>query len=508
MSAVLLLYESNVGLIPPAHLVRALALVAAALAALHGLVWLRFRDRRRASLASVMLVGLVCWPKPLVAAFHLVSEGGLPERLAIVVAAVGLCLPLVLPVWWLERRPPGDPLVPRLWGTLTVMTGTFFVLTLAKVLWISASDFARPLGLATLTEDPVGRLPAEPPDVYWIVCDAYNRDDVLRTRFGFDNGPFLRALEARGFRVAPDAAANYVTTQPSMGSALNWDHLASDPDRPVDSINQYVAPFTSLMRDNRTVRFFRRLGYHTTVLSSGFFAFETWDVDETRSTFWTSFPHLMIRASLFGQFSAEWQRQTHYGVVSRALDGLRPPAPGAPPRFTMAHVFLPHPPFVMGTDGAYQASGNFRYGLLDLGRSLDYQFGEGWYFDRYNAQLTGLNKRLLARLDEILASPRPAVILLHGDHGSGSQESLDPGSRDDWERFAIFSSVRLPGGTPPIPPDLGPVNYMRFVARHVFDVDLPALPQRSYKTDGMYNFEFRPIPPEQLRRRTQAEGPP
>ncbi|MEJ2551028.1 MAG: hypothetical protein P8Z42_16510, partial [Anaerolineales bacterium] len=41
----------------------------------------------------------------------------------------------------------------------------------------------------------------EYPDIYYIITDAYTRDDTLLEYYGYDNTPFLEALEERGFYV-------------------------------------------------------------------------------------------------------------------------------------------------------------------------------------------------------------------------------------------------------------------------------------------------------------------
>ena len=41
--------------------------------------------------------------------------------------------------------------------------------------------------------------PRSAPDIYYIILDRYANVDTLRELYDFDNEPFLRELEARGF---------------------------------------------------------------------------------------------------------------------------------------------------------------------------------------------------------------------------------------------------------------------------------------------------------------------
>ena len=60
------------------------------------------------------------------------------------------------------------------------------------------------------------------PDVYYIILDAYGRADSLKTFYGYDNTPFLQALEQRGFYIARHSRANYDQTPLCLASALNF----------------------------------------------------------------------------------------------------------------------------------------------------------------------------------------------------------------------------------------------------------------------------------------------
>ena len=63
------------------------------------------------------------------------------------------------------------------------------------------------------------------PDIYYIILDRYGNEETLREIYGFDNGPFLRELEKRGFTIARDSWANYFKTALSLTSSLSMDYL-------------------------------------------------------------------------------------------------------------------------------------------------------------------------------------------------------------------------------------------------------------------------------------------
>ena len=62
------------------------------------------------------------------------------------------------------------------------------------------------------------------PDIYFIILDAYSREDLLKTAFGFDNQPFVDQLSALGFDVIPCSRSNYNATALSLSSMLNLNY--------------------------------------------------------------------------------------------------------------------------------------------------------------------------------------------------------------------------------------------------------------------------------------------
>ncbi len=62
---------------------------------------------------------------------------------------------------------------------------------------------------------------SEMPDIYYIILDAYTRDDILAGAYGLNNRPFLQELEERGFyprrmqpeQLCPDIAVVGIVAQ-------------------------------------------------------------------------------------------------------------------------------------------------------------------------------------------------------------------------------------------------------------------------------------------------------
>ena len=89
------------------------------------------------------------------------------------------------------------------------------------------------------------------PDVYYIILDAYGRQDSLRS-LGYDNSAFIEDLKNIGFDVASCSRSNYPQTVVSLASSLNmgylWDVIPNQGANDRNSEPVYVALLHSQVR--------------------------------------------------------------------------------------------------------------------------------------------------------------------------------------------------------------------------------------------------------------------
>jgi hypothetical protein len=152
-------------------------------------------------------------------------------------------------------------------------------------------------------------------------------------------------------------------------------------------------------------------------------------------------------------------------------------AGGARPVFVLAHLTLPHEPYVYSRTCRHRVP---YWPMDDVADTLAVK-------QAYIAQIECLNRKLLLLVDALQrrSHPRP-VILLQSDHGHGRLGRWAAGleSAAPWqveERRAIFAAYSLPGVPPAAVSDsISPVNVTRLVLRHYFGADLPSLPDVTY----------------------------
>ena len=106
------------------------------------------------------------------------------------------------------------------------------------------------------------------PDIYFIILDAYGREDVLRERIGLDNSPFIERLRSKGFYVADRSTSNYQSTHLSLAATLNLTFLdkffvelgrTSGALQNEKRIRDY---FYQLVADSQVRKYLKGKGYH------------------------------------------------------------------------------------------------------------------------------------------------------------------------------------------------------------------------------------------------------
>jgi hypothetical protein len=335
------------------------------------------------------------------------------------------------------------------------------------------------------------------PDIYLIVLDKYTRSDILADHFGFDNSGFERFLRSRGFVVPIHSRANYPRTQLALASMLNLDYIQSIP--PAYGLDD-------LIDRNRMAAFLKRRGYRFVFFPTAF-----------KFTSHNRLADLELPPApeVSGEFLTAWERTTLFPELAGAgcaLVGCKPGrlrltpetaelmdwkfermaelAGGRQPTFVLAHLVLPHEPFLYQADCTHREP----YWPANAGMIGDEEATRG-YLD----QISCANRKLAALVDAILArSGRPPVILLQADHGHGRIGRVPALKYVDHyrveERMAAFSAYFLPGiELAAVSDSITPVNALRLVLRHYLAADLPPLEDASFWSSEDRPLEFERV---------------
>jgi len=407
--SVIALLATNAGQMRPVVGLRSLILALAGTAVIYLALRLVFRDSHRAGLATTVIVLLIASyghgyaslkdSIPILAP-HIRHRYLLPLTAAIILGAGILASRIRSP----QKLTPilnGVAVVAILFPTLRLVQAELaYQRSKSLVAEVASQCTLQPASDAAL------------PDIYLIIMDAYERDDVLREMHGYDNTPFLQALEDRGFYVARGSLSNYRNTEQSIASLLNLDYVQSLKEVYAGG---EISAWEMIRRisNNRLRHELECLGYETVAFETGAF----W-------TEWEGADHFYARDSgpfsdlgLLGGVSRFEAKLLDTTVARAGLDAIRQSqasgeaasldpladhrnrilfvfdqlaqVPSLPsPKLVFVHIISPHPPMVFKADGGFISLGEFETTMQSdsTGQKLLTAYSE-WY--RSSSRLPG-----------------------------------------------------------------------------------------------------------------------
>jgi hypothetical protein len=196
-------------------------------------------------------------------------------------------------------------------------------------------------------------------DIFYLVFDRYGSADALLAAHGIDDNDLPGWLTERGFEVASKAHANYVRTSLSLASVLNLEYIQELADVNPDSSDQ--KPLEELLGEHAVGRFLQELGYrYVHVGSWADFLRTARSADENRVPEAPSLFQLLImqRSALPalmhlvpGLDMALSGDDLHANTARSQFRSLAELADEPGPTFVLAHVLLPHDPYVFDETG-------------------------------------------------------------------------------------------------------------------------------------------------------------
>jgi len=338
------------------------------------------------------------------------------------------------------------------------------------------------------------------PTIFLIVLDKYQGTSTLRSYYGYDNSSFERALRERGFLLPARPRANYTYTRQAMSALLNWEYLDSLVAQ-VGVDEPSPAPLFQRIENNRTFAFLKGLGYEIVFFPNSYEPFRQ-----------NRFADLQLPdpKTIKPELETAWLETTIIVPIARALCSMmacvympgvwEPPAvtdwkfaqlgslAASPhPRFVLAHLLVPHEPYVYQADCGHAPP------------SLIWRDSAATH-SAYLDQITCVNAKVLAAVDAILRNaPSPPVILIQADHGNGNiqdnMELKDADARMVAARVDVFAAYHVPNAPDTLFYDgISPVNLLPRVFNFLFGTTFQPLPDKSYWAVENAPYRLTPIP--------------
>ncbi len=445
------------------------------------------RDRRRAALlislalATVLLFGH---------AANLVATIGLTEGKALAA--------------WLVASGIAGLLIIRTRRDLTTLTIVVNVLAVVLMLNALVSITAHQVRTATATApSPVvpaispsaaidsspspGPGPVDPAarDIWYIVVEDYGSPRTVANNLGLPDDGLFDWLDERGFEVLLDTRSNYGRTPLSLASSLNMTYLDEmEAGYGPDWID--YAPIVEMVREPEVAAFLKTRGYTFVQIGSQYRLTAASTVADVNPVYrdTSDFAGVLYDTTIvpaivhrLGLDDGRDGRRRNYDALVWQLDQIRQLADLPGPKFVFVHIFLPHPPYVVGFDDEYVAR--------DVAARRTVR-------DQQTAQWGFVGRELKRLLDPILAGPDEddPIIILSTDEGPNPAGMATVGGDLAWGsatdaqldlKFSIFAAYYLPGvRATGLYPTMSSVNSFRLVFDLYFDADLPLLPDRAW----------------------------
>ena len=259
------------------------------------------------------------------------------------------------------------------------------------------------------------------PDIYFLLFDGYSSSKVLKEVYHYDDSALDNFLLSEGFRIQRGSRSNYFKTPFSMASILNFSYLKGVPDPHNLTADDYTNLFEVISK-SEVVNFLSSRGY--TIINNSPF-----DLPGTPASLDQPFipvrTRLITNQTLFHYIVRDlgpWISQ-HLGdssvmaddyIANTFRDNMRSidrtiavsRQPSDHPRFTYAHVFMPHYPFLLDSLSRKRKP-------QDVIRQLD-ETQPKPYLD-YLAFTNASIERLISAI--LKNSRGKAVIVFMSDHG-------------------------------------------------------------------------------------------
>jgi hypothetical protein len=332
-------------------------------------------------------------------------------------------------------------------------------------------------------------------DIYVLVLDARANATTLRDFFGYDDREFTDSLRRLGFIIPARFHSNYMWTGLSLPSLLNFahvNHLEADKGRTGRS-----SVARALVENNRSASYLKARGYEYHLFPSEWYGMTESSplADHTFRAPVTLASRLFfgseLRRALFSGTPAlrfPWfgEPTTH---AAESFNGLKRVADEPRLTFALAHVLLPHSPYLFAAD--CRPLRQDPEGDIRLEKRL------------YIQQLRCTNNLVLDAVTEILArSERRPIVAIVGDHGSrlapfrmDAAIGHDSPSLPEW--YGALGAFLTPGAPEELfAGELTLVNVMQRLLTTYFGADIAPSADRFFVSERANLFDLQEIPPD------------
>ena len=337
------------------------------------------------------------------------------------------------------------------------------------------------------------------PSVYYLVMDAYGRNDVLDELYGFDNSEFTDWLKDQGFYVADESFANYNKTVLSIPSAMSMEYLDSIAlAEGKESKNQ--TPLLNLIDRNPSVDLLKAYGYTSFAFDAPILDYLFMDSADlfyhTPGAYINLFENELLNTTVIRAFKKkervsnpdQWEH--HRKKILMGFEKVMAVSKRSEPFYVHGHILAPHQPFVFDKDGNPRDPEHHYTCWYPVEEGRDPES----YRKEYVEQLQFINQKLKETVTAVIEnSATPPIIIIQGDHGPCAEltNTKTIEGNNFKERMPILNAYYFPDQDyEMLYPKISPVNSFRVIFNQYFNKAYPLLPDSAYYSTWERNFDF------------------
>ncbi|MFC1656880.1 hypothetical protein ACFL14_02905, partial [Patescibacteria group bacterium] len=322
----------------------------------------------------------------------------------------------------------------------------------------------------------------ELPDIYYIIPDGHTRSDTLKANFDYDLSDFEENLERKGFYVADRSSSNYSMTHLSLPTALSMNYIDKffDIEEKKD-VKWGWETWSLLNTQNQVKEDLKELGYTWVSFDSGYKSSMKNNTDIFLTDYQGSFEfyNVLFNTTPLRIFIKEDSSLSPARIrrnrVLYTFDKLKEIPNIQAPTFTLAHIIVPHSPYIFDRNGDIPDK-SIKY-LDGTVKKNDTNELKEMYID----QLYYTDEKILETVDVILkTSKNPPIIIIQADHGIYSAYTIpDPKDPDlhRRNRLAILNAYYFPDQNySNLYSSISPVNSFRIILNQYFEKSYNILP--------------------------------
>jgi len=325
-------------------------------------------------------------------------------------------------------------------------------------------------------------------DVYYIILDGYSGSKSLETILNYDNSEFTDFLINKGFYISTESYSNYKRTTFSIPSTLSMNYLNYLAEiKGIDSTDENE--LVEISRNSEVIKNFKSEGYTTYAIEAG--SKETNKIKNIdfrlctkKNVSESEFGSMLIRTTILNPVQVKlFSNEKRDKILCGFSELIKMADRNESPKFVLAHLMIPHRPYIFGP------TGELVYAKLLTLDDLD----ENWNSELYLGQLEFSNLRMKEVISKLTDRNDPPIIIIQSDHGMRGGDF-----NNEYElmlkNFNNFKAYYFPEVGRNIEFETTtPVNSFRVLFNLYFDDDYEILEDKIYGNTKEKPYQFRDV---------------